>query len=88
MGSSSLQAASSYVEKRGAGLLLRSDDDYVLLLLRNSLHNDNTWGLPGGNCDAHDISLQATALREATEELGPLPPLRVLSSHLTTRGKV
>ena len=31
--------------------------------------------------------LHATALREAEEELGGLPPLRVAGSYLTTRGK-
>jgi 8-oxo-dGTP pyrophosphatase MutT (NUDIX family) len=32
--------------------------------------------------------LQATAFREAEEELGGLPPLHVAGSYLTTRGKV
>lgn len=73
--------------KSGAGLLLRCEDA-VLLLLRNSRHNDNHWGLPGGNWEPGDAGAQETATREATEEMGLLPPLRVLSSHLTVRGKV
>jgi 8-oxo-dGTP pyrophosphatase MutT (NUDIX family) len=55
----------------------------VLLLLRAGNHNANTWGLPGGNADATDRDLLETATREAEEEMGPLPPLRVLGSILT-----
>lgn len=73
-------------EKKGAGLLLRCNDE-VLLLLRNSRHNNRTWGLPGGNCDAEDASLQETAVREALGELGTLPPLHLAGECLTTRGK-
>ena len=73
-------------EKRGAGLLLFCNND-VLLLLRNSRHNDLTWGLPGGNCDALDASLQETAAREAREELGTVPPLQLVRECLTMRGK-
>jgi ADP-ribose pyrophosphatase YjhB (NUDIX family) len=74
-------------EKVGAGLLLACQGE-VLLLLRRSLHNDLTWGLPGGNREEQDGGqLEATALREATEEMGPLPPLTVSSSHLTRRGR-
>jgi len=73
-------------EKKGAGLLLRCNNE-VLLLLRNSRHNNRTWGLPGGNCVAEDASLQETAVREALEELGTLPPLHLARECLTTRGK-
>jgi len=42
-------------EKIGAGLLLTcKDTGAVLLLLRNSLHNNLTWGLPGGNAEEAD----------------------------------
>lgn len=73
-------------EKRGAGLLLLCEGE-LLLLLRRSTHNDRHWGLPGGNVEARDPTLQATALREATEELGALPPLQLLAELLTTRGQ-
>ena len=59
----------------------------MLLLKRSSKHNDNTWGLPGGNREEGDADLQATALREATEELGTLPRHSIASSLLTKRGK-
>ena len=73
-------------EKKGAGLLLSCNNE-LLLLLRNSRHNNRTWGLPGGNCDAEDASLQACAVREALEELGTLPPLHLVREFLTKRGK-
>ena len=82
-----MESALEPPEKVGAGLLLASQGE-VLLLLRRSQHNDLTWGLPGGNREEGDAGLEATALREATEEVGQLPPLIVLSSHLTRRGRV
>ena len=78
--------ASLPLEKRGAGILLMCGGE-VLLLLRNSRHNNSPWGLPGGNCDPEDASLRATAVREAQEEVGTLPPLRVVRECLTMRGK-
>lgn len=60
----------------------RSDTD-VLLLLRNSKHNDMTWGLPGGNAEAGDASLLDTARREAGEEMGSMPPCNVSGQILT-----
>lgn len=45
----------------------------VLLLLRNSKHNNNTWGLPGGNVEDEDTNLLVTAKREAQEEMGSVP---------------
>mmetsp|Transcript_9875 Transcript_9875/g.16963 ORF Transcript_9875/g.16963 Transcript_9875/m.16963 type:complete len:148 (-) Transcript_9875:302-745(-) len=74
-------------EKTGAGILFSCENE-VLLLLRNSKHNDNTWGLPGGNVEEGDASLFETAKRESTEELGPLPENFVpLWEVPTTRGK-
>ena len=49
------------VAKTGAGLLLRNSAGECLLLLRNSLNNDMTWGLPGGNAETVD----GAAAREA-----------------------
>ena len=44
------------------------------MLLRNSKHNHNTWGLPGGNADREDDgNLKTTAVREAMEEMTVLP---------------
>ena len=55
----------------------------MLLLRRSSKHNDNTWGLPGGNYEEGDANLQVTAQREATEEMGSLPGHLVTASLLT-----
>lgn len=50
--------------------LLYSCEGEVLVLLRNSSHNHNTWGLPGGNADEADGGdLFVTAKREAIEEM-------------------
>jgi 8-oxo-dGTP pyrophosphatase MutT (NUDIX family) len=55
-----------------------SAGDNVLVLLRNSTHNYNTWGIPGGNADIEDAAnLLQTAKREAIEEMGHLPDLEV-----------
>ena len=59
----------------------RSGTD-VLLLLRNSKHNDKTWGLPGGNSDKGERILD-TAKREATEEMGSMPSCNVSGQILT-----
>lgn len=72
--------------KVGAGLLLCAAGK-VLLLKRNSKHNDNTWTVPGGNVDDTDSSLLGTATREAMEELGSVPPFEVKAQITTKRGK-
>lgn len=57
------------------------------MLQRAGRNNWGTWGLPGGNAEPGDGGdLMATATREATEEVGPLPPLEVVDSILTVRG--
>lgn len=55
----------------------------VLLLKRNSLHNKDKWGLPGGNIEDGDNELLATAKREATEELGSMPDFQLKGEILT-----
>ena len=58
---------------------IRRYNDQFLLLLRNSQHNNNTWGLPGGNAEQLDMDLMQTAVRESTEEMGELPGFQVLT---------
>ena len=55
----------------------------LLLLLRNSSHNNNTWGLPGGNVEDSDTDLLDTAKREAQEEMGSLPAATFQNQILT-----
>ncbi|KAK9819557.1 hypothetical protein WJX81_001897 [Elliptochloris bilobata] len=74
------------VEKLGAGLFLVSNRS-VLLLQRRSKHNDNKWGLPGGNTEEADASLLDTAKREAAEEMGNVPDFAVTGVVETRRGK-
>eukprot|EP00882_Tetradesmus_deserticola_P019661 GHRQ01021182.1.p1 GENE.GHRQ01021182.1~~GHRQ01021182.1.p1 ORF type:complete len:170 (+),score=79.01 GHRQ01021182.1:87-596(+) len=74
-------------EKLGAGLLLCCQGK-VLLLKRCSKHNDQTWGLPGGNADPTDQALLSTAQREAQEELGVVPDYVTRAEILTRRGKL
>jgi len=60
-------------------LRVRSHNDELLVLLRNSKHNHNTWGLPGGNADREDGGdLRQTAVREAREEMEVLPEYDVV----------
>jgi len=68
--------------KHGSELKLHGhfrSGDKVLLLERNSKHNDKTWGLPGGNVEAGDWTLLDTASREAKEELGNLPQYELIT---------
>lgn len=62
-------------------------DDKFLLLLRHSQHNNNTWGLPGGNVEQLDLDLLETARREGTEEMGELPRFEVLTE-IKTRYRI
>jgi 8-oxo-dGTP pyrophosphatase MutT (NUDIX family) len=50
----------------------------MLVLLRTSMNNHNTWGLPGGNLELQDQNLLTTAVREAGEEIGTLPDYKVV----------
>jgi 8-oxo-dGTP diphosphatase len=64
--------------KTGAGLLLfRPEDGAVLLLSRSEeAGRGGTWGVPGGGVEADETPEEA-ALREAREELGGLPRIRL-----------
>lgn len=60
----------------------------LLLLLRDSKHNNNTWGLPGGNVEDEDTDLLVTAKREAQEEMGSLPEAAFQNQILTKYASV
>ena len=60
-----------------------SSGSELLLLLRSSKHNNNTWGLPGGNVEPEDTDLLVTAKREAREEMGSVPEAAFLTQILT-----
>jgi 8-oxo-dGTP pyrophosphatase MutT (NUDIX family) len=49
-----------------------------LYLMRNDPKHPNTWGLPGGKCEAGE-TLMTTIRRECAEELGSMPEYIKLS---------
>jgi hypothetical protein len=59
-GSAPIAPPKPAVAKVGAGLLLRDAKGDCLLLLRRSLNNDMTWGLPGGNAETVDGARRGT----------------------------
>lgn len=66
-------APNPYWGRQGAGLLLFSGDKVLLTLRSSEVNEPGTWGVPGGAVHA-DESPYDGALREAEEELGPIPP--------------
>lgn len=54
-----------------------TNTDRYLYLLRNDPKHPNTWGLPGGKCEAGE-TLLTTVYRECTEELGCMPEYKKL----------
>lgn len=58
------------------------DDDTVFLTRRSSMmHHPHFWDIPGGRSKKEDDSIEETAERESTEELGKLPTEALQVSH-------
>jgi 8-oxo-dGTP diphosphatase len=59
--------------------------DSKVLLMQRSLTDDyfpGAWGIPGGNMELEDMTLEETAIRETKEELGiEIMPTGVLSNN-------
>ncbi len=68
-----------------AGLLLDTGTR-VLLLLRSIGSGSGTWGLPGGSLEVGETPYEA-ACRECCEEIGDLPPHRVVGTLSGKRGE-
>lgn len=62
-----------YWGRQGAGLLLFSGDKVLLTLRSSEVNEPGTWGVPGGAVHEGESPYDG-ALREAEEELGPIPP--------------
>lgn len=59
---------------RAAGILFLTNDDKALFVKRGDGGDfPGTWGFPGGKEEAEDATIEATAERETTEEIGFLP---------------
>ena len=63
--------------------------DRYLYLMRNDSKHPNTWGLPGGKCEAGE-TLMDTIERECQEELGSFPDyIRLIPlDHFTSADEV
>lgn len=55
--------------KIGLGVMIKNNEEKVLLGLRKSLHGNGTWCFPGGHLEFGETMIQA-AKREAAEETG------------------
>lgn len=72
--------------RKAAGFLIFRGDGRVLLTLRSQeVDSPGIWSIPGGRVeDAEDAPY--AALQEAVEELGSLPPVRIVGRHLYKSG--
>ncbi|MET9494297.1 NUDIX hydrolase [Streptomyces sp. NPDC006552] len=68
-----------------AGLLLNHNGRLLLQQRAPWVHHGGTWSVPGGAMQRHETAYTA-ARREAREELGPLPPAQLITSHRNDHG--
>ncbi len=74
-------SSSGDLSDRAAGILF-TDGGRILLLRRSLLVDDGgTWSLPGGYCKEADKGFADTAARECEEEVGSIPPNKVLDTY-------
>lgn len=71
-----------YWGKAAAGFLFAADDGRILLLARSAeVYDPGLWGIPGGRIDGAEGTVEG-AVRETAEECGPLPPWKVIETHV------
>ncbi|MEV6839423.1 NUDIX hydrolase [Streptomyces sp. NPDC051133] len=68
-----------------AGLLLRKGSRFLLQRRSWRVHHGRSWSIPGGALRAGESPLDG-ARREFTEELGAVPALRHLHTHVDDHG--
>ena len=73
--------------RKAAGILIRRTDLGMFLLVMRSreVMDPGVLGIPGGRIEPGEKE-EGAALEEATEELGPLPPLKLVDRDLYTSG--
>lgn len=57
----------------GVALLMRDEQERLLLVRRAGSHGAGTWAAPGGHVEQGDVSLLSAASRECLEEVGVVP---------------
>lgn len=76
---------------QGAGLLLTTGEKVLLLLRSDEVEEPGTWGISGGavrrdsDTGAHQ-DLKSAALQEAREEMGRVPPHRIVGQWVYREG--
>ena len=73
--------------RRAAGLLIQRDDtnDFLLVLRSAEVMDPGLLGIPGGRVEPEE-ELEEAAFSETTEELGPLPPIKLVASDIYESG--
>ena len=72
--------------RHGAAGVLLVHDGHVFLAQRAVMtHNGGTWALPGGALHRHETPEEG-AFREFVEEVGSLPPHRIVTSYTAVDG--
>jgi GNAT superfamily N-acetyltransferase/ADP-ribose pyrophosphatase YjhB (NUDIX family) len=77
---------------QGAGLLLTTGEKVLLLLRSDEVEEPGTWGISGGavrrDSDTGDFQdLKQAALQEAREEMGRVPPHRIVGQWVYQEGR-
>lgn len=73
--------------KLAAGILIQRDDskDFLLVLRSDEVMDPRVFGIPGGRVEPGE-ELEVAAFSEAKEELGPLPPMKLVASDVYESG--